>query len=197
MTQMGRPRAFDRDLAVDKAVLLFWRHGFDSTSLSQLKEELGISAASFYAAFGSKEGLFREAITRYVDSYGRATSPLWNSSISPSKALEQALTESARMQTDKAHPLGCLLVISTTTSAENEHLQTLLSKARRRIREGINACLLRARLEGEVSALVSIEILSEIFCVFLFGLTTQARDGASYESLKKAIDAMMALVRSG
>lgn len=192
MSQMGRPRAFDRDLAVDKAMLLFWRHGFDSTSLAQLKGELGISAASFYAAFGSKEDLFREAVDRYIGSYGRASDPLWDTTLPPIKGLEQALRASARMQTDQRHPLGCLLVIAaTTTSVESEHLQKLLAKARSRIRQGIRACLARAEAAGELSGRVDLDTLSEVFSTFLFGITTQARDGSPLDAQEKAISAMM------
>lgn len=196
MAQMGRPRAFDRDLAVDKAMFLFWKHGFDSTSLNMLKAELGISAASFYAAFGSKESLFREAVDRYISSYGRASSPLWDMSISPSQGLEQALRDSARMQTDQQHPLGCLLVIAaTTTSTENEHLQHLLSKARTRIRTGIKACLARAQAAGELNPVIDLDTVSEVFCVFLFGITIQARDGIPFDTLEGAISGMMSFIR--
>ena len=71
MARTGRPRAFDRDDAVDQAMQLFWQHGYDSTSLSLLKAALGggISAPSFYAAFGSKEALFDECVQRYLTTF--------------------------------------------------------------------------------------------------------------------------------
>jgi TetR/AcrR family transcriptional repressor for divergent bdcA len=177
-------------------MLLFWRHGFDSTSLTQLKDELGISAASFYAAFGSKEDLFREAVDRYVGGYGMASAPLWDTASSPRQALEQALRDSARMQTDRRHPLGCLLVIAVTTSSvETEHLQKLLRNARARIRGGIKSCLARAQQADELNGNVDVDTLAEVFCVFLFGITTQARDGISLEALDQAISAMMGFFR--
>jgi TetR/AcrR family transcriptional repressor for divergent bdcA len=198
LADMGRPRAFDRDQAVDKAMLLFWRHGFDSTSLSQLKEELGISAASFYAAFGSKEDLFREAVDRYIDSYGSVSGLLWDTAMSPIEALAQSLRDTARMQTDRRHPLGCLLVVAvTTTSVESEHLQKLLGKARARIRRGVKACLVRAHEARELNESVDVETLSDVLITFLFGITTQARDGATVESLEKAVSAMMFFIRRG
>ncbi|MFC3654132.1 TetR/AcrR family transcriptional regulator [Xanthomonas hyacinthi] len=77
MAQMGRPRNFDRSEAVERAMLLFWEHGYESTSLTRLREGIGgISAASFYAAFDSKEALFKEVVDRYVASYGQVTRPL-------------------------------------------------------------------------------------------------------------------------
>jgi TetR/AcrR family transcriptional repressor for divergent bdcA len=196
MAQMGRPRAFDRELAVDKAMLLFWRHGFDSTPLSLLKDELGISAASFYAAFGSKEGLFKEAVERYSNSYGKASAPLWDVSISPRDALEQALRAAAQMQTDRKHPLGCLLVLATTTtSADSEHLQELLAKARGRVRDGVKLCLTRAQHAGELAEQANLKALCDIFCTFMFGITIQARDGIPLAALEHAISGMMPLLR--
>lgn len=77
----GRPRTFDREAAVSQAMHLFWEHGYESTSLAQLKAAIGrgITAPSFYAAFGSKEALFREAVDRYLTltTHGRVTDSLW------------------------------------------------------------------------------------------------------------------------
>lgn len=71
MPRTGRPRTFNRDEAVAAAMILFWEYGFESTSLAQLKAAMGdISSASFYAAFKSKEDLFREVIDRYISMYG-------------------------------------------------------------------------------------------------------------------------------
>src|SRR6187402_395278 len=73
MSQRGRPRTFDRDAAIVSAMHLFWEHGYESTSLSQLKAAIGegISAPSFYAAFESKEALYKEALERYMEIYGK------------------------------------------------------------------------------------------------------------------------------
>ena len=98
MAQMGRPRTFDRQAAVEQAMFLFWQQGYESTSLSQLKASLGggISAPSFYAAFGSKEALFREAAQCYLDTFARVTECLWDDGLAPRAAIEQALRQSAR-----------------------------------------------------------------------------------------------------
>ena len=66
----GRPREFDRDQALRKAMLLFWQHGYEGTSMSALVEALGIASARIYAAFGSKEQLFREAVALYEEGEG-------------------------------------------------------------------------------------------------------------------------------
>ena len=99
MARMGRPRAFDRDDAVDQAMQLFWQHGYDSTSLALLKAELGggISAPSFYAAFGSKEALFDECVQRYLATFAQVTECLWDETLPPRQAIETALRQSARI----------------------------------------------------------------------------------------------------
>lgn len=83
MAQMGRPRTFDRDVAINQALHLFWEHGYDATSLSQLKANIGggITAPSFYAAFGSKQALFNEVMERYLNTHGRVTDSLDRKSV--------------------------------------------------------------------------------------------------------------------
>lgn len=196
MAQMGRPRSFDRSEAIEKAMLLFWEHGYESTSLAQLRESIGgISAASFYAAFDSKEALFKEVVDRYIASYGRATAPLWDDAMPPRQALEQALRNSARMQTDRKHPQGCLLVLAANTcSPENSHIQTMLAKERARTRNGMRHCLNRARQCGELSATKDVGTLTTVFDTFLFGITTQTRDGTPLAALERGITEMMTLL---
>ena len=109
MAQMGRPRTFDRDAAITQAMHLFWEHGYDSTSLSQLKANIGsgISAPSFYAAFGSKEALFKEVMERYLNTHGQVTASLFDLQLPAREAIERTLRGSARMQCEDGHPRGC------------------------------------------------------------------------------------------
>lgn len=106
MATMGRPRTFDRDMAITQAMHLFWEHGYESTSLSQLKAAMGngISAPSFYAAFGSKEALFQEVVERYQSSHGRVTEALFDAHLPPREAIELTLRRSAKMQSETGHP---------------------------------------------------------------------------------------------
>ncbi len=95
MPRTGRPRAFDRSAALDAAMRLFWEHGYETTSLDQLKRAMGsLSPASFYAAFGSKAALFKEALARYRSTYGQVTAPLYDQSLPPRQAIEQSLRAS-------------------------------------------------------------------------------------------------------
>ena len=65
----GRPKVFDRDAALDKAMKLFWQHGYEATSLADLVEATGAKAPTLYAEFTNKEGLFRAVLDRYIDRF--------------------------------------------------------------------------------------------------------------------------------
>src|ERR1700722_3582756 len=70
MVERGRPRAFDEEVVLDVAMRLFWEHGFDGTSMSELTEAMGINRRSVYAAFGNKEALFTASLERYLAGPG-------------------------------------------------------------------------------------------------------------------------------
>ena len=71
----GRPKVFDREAALDKAMTLFWQHGYEATSLADLVEATGAKAPTLYAEFTNKEGLFRAVLDRYITALPRNTKP--------------------------------------------------------------------------------------------------------------------------
>jgi AcrR family transcriptional regulator len=197
MAQMGRPRTFDRDVAIIQAMHLFWAHGYDATSLSQLKASIGggITAPSFYAAFGSKQALFHEVVERYLDTHGRVTESLFDTSLPPREAIELTLRRSAKMQTEPGHPRGCLVALGlmSACSEESKAISEPLARTRNLNRTGLLACVERAISTGELPATVIPAVLATAFDSFLLGLSTLARDGVSAATLDAAVDQMMAL----
>ncbi|MGF1276535.1 TetR/AcrR family transcriptional regulator [Acetobacter pasteurianus] len=193
MARTGRPREFDRDKALDAALTLFWTQGYEPTSLNQLKACMGnISPASFYAAFGSKEALFREVVQRYLETYGQVMEPLWDETRTPRDAIEQTLRRSARMQTTHSHPTGCLIVLGASNcSPENQSVQMLLAAERARTRKGIKACVDRAVANGELPPSPATETLPNLFTTFLHGMACEARDGDRAKKLNAAITTLM------
>lgn len=193
MARTGRPREFDRDKALDAALMLFWTQGYEPTSLNQLKACMGnISPASFYAAFGSKKALFREVVQRYLETYGQVTAPLWDETLAPRDAIEQTLRRSARMQTTRSHPTGCLIVLGASNcSPENQSVQTLLAAERARTRKGMKACVDRAVANGELPPSPATETLPTLFTTFLHGMACEARDGNRAKKLEAAITTLM------
>ena len=195
MAQMGRPRTFDRQAAVEQAMFLFWQHGYESTSLSQLKATLGggISAPSFYAAFGSKEALFREAAQCYLDTYAKVTECLWDDSLAPREAVELALRQSARMQSGAGHPPGCMVALGSMSAPTAEHalVAAPLTASRARTRAGFVRCVERAVAAGDLPAETDASALAAVFDGFLSGVSIMARDGVGHAVLDAAISALM------
>jgi AcrR family transcriptional regulator len=193
----GRPRQFDRDQAVRQAMYLFWENGYESTSLSQLKASIGsgITAPSFYAAFGSKEALFRETVSCYLNSHGQVTEALWNTDLAPRRAVELTLQQSASMQYEAGHPKGCMVALGVMSacSPENKPLLQLLENARQRTRAGLKRCLEEAIRSGELKSDTQVAALVVVFDSFLLGISTQARDGVPLTGVELAISQIMAM----
>ncbi|WP_421446626.1 TetR/AcrR family transcriptional regulator, partial [Agrobacterium tumefaciens] len=193
--QMGRPRTFDRDAAIAQALNLFWEQGYESTSLSQLKAAIGngISAPSFYAAFGSKEALFQECVAVYLATYAQVTECLWDTNLRPREAVEQALRRSARMQCERGHPKGCMVALGVMSapSPELSAVTAPLTRSRARTRAGIRASIERAIAAGEFANDVDSRALTTVFDSFLVGLSTLARDGVGLQVMNAAIALVM------
>ena len=195
MARTGRPREFDRDSALVAAMQIFWRQGYESTSLHQLREVMGgLSAASFYGAFGSKESLYREALARYLNTHGQVVAPLYDETLKPRDALEQALRRSARMQTDERLPQGCMIVLSAANaSPENNHLQAFVAAERQRTRTAIRHCIERAVVSGELQPDADTEGLATLTEALLVGMSVQARDGVSNSAIEAAVSRLLQL----
>jgi AcrR family transcriptional regulator len=197
MAQMGRPRTFDRDVAITQALHLFWEHGYDATSLSLLKANIGggITAPSFYAAFGSKQALFKEVMTRYLETHGRVTDSLFDSTLPPREAIELTLRRSAKMQCEADHPKGCLVALGMMSACSHESttISQPLAEARALNRAGMVACIERAIASKELPATVVPDALATVFDSFLLGLSTLARDGVAHATLDEAVTQIMSV----
>lgn len=191
----GRPRSFDRDAAVVSAMHLFWEQGYEATSLSQLKAAMGggISAPSFYAAFGSKEALYGEALDRYLERHGHVTASLHDPSVEPREAIRLALQRSAKMQCEAGHPRGCLveLGVVTTSAPGGEAIAERLRRVRGRTRDGFRACVERGLRSGALRPSTDPASLAAAFDSVFRGLAVLARDGVRHATIQKAVaDAM-------
>ncbi len=195
MPRTGRPLQFDRNGALDAAMRLFWHQGYESTSLNQLKQAMGgLSAASLYGAFGSKEGLYREALARYMETHGQVIAALRDATLGPRAALERALRQSARLQTDPDLPKGCMLVLSAANaSPENAHLQALVAAERQRTRDAVRQCLDRAVASADLRPDADLDGLATLADALLVGMSVQARDGVPLAAIEAAISSLLLL----
>lgn len=194
MAKVGRKRIFDRDKAVHDAMHLFWEYGYEATSISLLNAKIGggITPPSFYAAFSSKENLFREVVDHYTATHGKTISSLWDEDVSPRQAIELALRRSAKMQTERTHPKGCLLVLSShSCSPKHINVQRILTKRRICIGNGFQQCVQRAVNLGFLPSNTIVKAYSAGLYSFFLGFSMQARDGVKYSVLDNAITIAM------
>jgi len=188
----GRPRAFDREEALNTAMDLFWRHGFEGTSTAQLTAAIGIAPPSLYAAFGSKEALFRETLALYGQRYGGFLSQPMSGTGSARAAVEQMLQAAARQFTDAQHPLGCMVAAGELQASEAQGALVAEVAGRRHAAQlAIRARLNRARQDGELPAVTDTAALAAYFAMVVQGLAVQARDGAKPALLKRLADLAM------
>src|SRR5437899_8096676 len=125
----GRPRGFDRDAALERAIEVFWRQGYEGTSVADLTRAMRINPPSLYAAFGDKERLYLEALARYQQGRRDELGPLLSEAPTARQAIERLLHEAARLYAQPDAPSGCMLMLSCTGCADAS-LQSELGKRR-------------------------------------------------------------------
>ncbi|WP_413735756.1 TetR/AcrR family transcriptional regulator [Sodalis sp. RH21] len=191
----GRPKQFDRDIALDKALEMFWRHGYEATSMADLVDATGAKAPTLYAEFGNKEGLFRAAVERYVTKFAeKGKALLTRPGSTVSEAIESFLRAAAVMFTDKTLPSGCFIICtSAALSASSEDVAQLL-RTRHHLQENTLREFLSARqANGELPAQTNTAVLAKYLACTLQGMSVQARDGATHEDLDSIVSTLMAV----
>ena len=147
----GRPREFDRDKALTRARDLFWARGYEGVSMSDLVKVLGIASARIYAAFGSKEKLFREAIKLYESQEGGFADRALAEEPTVAGAIERLLREAIELYTRKQGPRGCMVVSSAMNcSIENIRVGEWLAEHRRARTATIVKRMKKAVRDGEL-----------------------------------------------
>ncbi|MFF7651107.1 TetR/AcrR family transcriptional regulator [Streptomyces sp. NPDC007983] len=194
MSPVGRPRVFDLEAVLDAAMLLFWEQGYEATSLAQLREATGLSSASLYGAFGSKDGLFERAVEHYVSGPGSITDVAADEALSPRDAVARLLHGSIDMQTDPSHPRGCLIALSGTLGAPEAGEAARKAVAARRgvDRARIRECVVRGIGAGHLAEDTDVDGATAMIHGFLLGVSTQVRDGVPARDLHAAADALLA-----
>lgn len=194
MAARGRPRGFDRDLALRKALDLFWERGYEGTSLSDLTAAMGIASASLYAAFGSKESLFREIMGLYGATAGEPPRRALREEPTTRGAIEAMLRATADSITQPDTPHGCMLIIAAPTGAiENSRVREFLAATRRDMFETIKDRLARGVTDGDlVASAAGLDGIARYYTTVVQGLSIQARDGASRADLEEVVSCAMA-----
>jgi AcrR family transcriptional regulator len=187
----GRPRSFDREAALQRAIKVFWKHGYEATSIADLTRAMGINPPSLYAAFGDKEKLFMEAVDRYIEERRAAVARAFEEPTAR-RAVERWLTEAANALARSGGPRGCLLVMSDTNcSTHSKHVQTALACRRAAMTKLLKSRIDRGVKEGDVPAGTDTAALADFYSVVIQGMVMLARDRTSRKSLLAAVEAAM------
>ncbi|WBU64287.1 TetR/AcrR family transcriptional regulator [Paracoccus aerodenitrificans] len=193
----GRPREFDRDAALAKARDAFWSRGYEGVSITDLVDTLGLASARIYAAFGSKEKLFREAVVLYDEGEGGFATRALAEEPTAAGAIERSLREAVETYTREGRPQGCMVVSAATNcAAENDGVRKFLADYRRRRNTSLVERLERAVTEGELQLDTDAQALGDYYATVLHGLSVQARDGVSRARLLVTIPTMMLAIQS-
>ncbi|WP_315779122.1 MULTISPECIES: TetR/AcrR family transcriptional regulator [unclassified Bradyrhizobium] len=180
---IGRPRTFDRDTALDQAMEVFWRHGYEGATIAQLTDAMGINPPSLYAAFGSKEALLRAALDRYT-----ARREAWMDEVLSAPTAREVtarmLMGVAEKQTDPSNPPGCLLVqggLACGSGSANVPFE--LAARRAQTEEQLRQRFDRAKGEGDLAATADPAALARYVSAVITGMSVMASSGADREAL--------------
>ncbi len=173
-------------------MMLFWRQGYEGASLSDLTTAMGIGPASLYAAFGSKEALFREALARYRSGVGSGLPRILNGAATGRQAIRLLLEGAAATLTRRAQPRGCMIVLSALHGfAESTDLDRELQQCRAEDAEMILDRIKKSVADGELPNSCNPAAMAAFYMAILQGMSVQARDGATRASLIAIADQAM------
>jgi AcrR family transcriptional regulator len=194
MARLGRPRTFSRDEALLQAMELFWALGYEGATLSDLQRAMGgITAPSFYAAFGSKEKLFREAVELYGKTQGTPMARALAQGPTARASIEGLLRAAADSFSQPGKPRGCLLLLGAINCMPaNQSVQDHLRGQRAHRQKVIHQRLQRGVTEGDLPPGANLNALAAFYTTILDGLSIQARDGAARKALRTTVDCAMA-----
>ena len=186
LTTMGRPREFEIDDAIETATGLFWRNGYEGTSLSDLTKAIGISPPSLYFAFGSKEGLFRKVIERQNPQLIKLAESAFRKP-TPRAVAKHFLHGYADVLTDPLHAPGCLALNSSLPCAAGDPLREWLAELREQMRARFRDRFAEARGGEGLPAGMDADSLARLVLVIAWGMAVEAQSGASRKDLRRTI----------
>jgi len=178
VTPVGRPREFDADLALDRALELFWRNGYEGASINEIADAMGVSKPSLYSAFGDKESLYLRALARYGERQRSVHARVLEAEPDARRAVESLLLSAVEALADPDKPSGCMVVSGTTSCTSPgvpESVKHALVEALHGGGRAIEARLARAKRDGQLPASTDVTALAVYFNTVLAGLSVQAR----------------------
>lgn len=180
----GRPRLLDRQKGIEIAERLFWSRGYENTSTTELTAAMGVTPPSLYAAYSSKENLFREALDFYATAETSERFRLFAEAPTGFEAVKIYLTDTAQAISDPSKPKGCMISASLIHySDENAGAAGMVAAGRSFLRETLQSRFEQSVREGELPRDVDIAGLVRFYAAIVQGMSVQASDGATTEEL--------------
>jgi AcrR family transcriptional regulator len=188
----GRPRGFDRDYVLDRAMYLFWERGYETTSVSELTEAMGITPPTLYSFFGDKKRLFLEAVDRYQSGPGCFGEKALTEEPTAERSMRRLLLDAVASFSNPKGPKGCIVVLGATNCAvESSDIFEALADRRRAAEAAVRKRIAAGRAAGELAEDADVDALAGLITATLYGLAIKARDGASRATLRKIVEQTM------
>jgi AcrR family transcriptional regulator len=186
--RIGRPRSFDIDRALDRALQVFWQKGYEGASLSDLTKAVGVNRPSLYAAFGDKEALFRKALDRYLNGPAAYTQEALKEPTARA-VVERLLRGATDLNTAPRNPGGCLTVQGALACGEAaDSIRQELAVYRAAGEAALRRRFRRAKSEGDLPATVNPADLARYVATIVYGMAVQAAGGASRDKLQHVVE---------
>lgn len=190
----GRPVSFDRETVLERAMHVFWRQGYETSTVQDLTAAMGITAPSLYSAFGDKEGLYMEAVTYYRSRYGPGQHGRSILAGAPTarEAIRSLLFEAAVLMGDPDTPAGCMVVNSAINrTSGSSRVQDMVANCRAESENDICLRIERGIADGDVPPDTDARSLAKFYTTVMAGMSIQARDGLDCEGMQRVISSAM------
>jgi AcrR family transcriptional regulator len=182
-TRVGRPRTFNQEQALDRAMHVFWEKGFEGASMHDLTSAMGIQPASLYAAFGNKEAMFELALAHYLAGPASFMSAALEES-SAYAVAERILRQTAEFLTARRARYGCMTIQAALVGGkETRGVRQKLIRLRLRAQNALRRRFEQSKSDGELPEHVDAAALADLITCVFQGMTVQAIDGADREQL--------------
>lgn len=186
---VGRPREFELDDAVRKAMGVFWDRGYHDASLPDLLEGMELSRGSFYKAFVDKRGVYLLALDVYVDDAVRKTGEILHSNPSPKAAIKEAFSRQVEESSGREGLRGCFVVLSAVEMLPaDEEVSTRIARLFRRLQNLYAAAIIRAQALGEIDPGLDERTLARFLVCQIQGMRVLGKTGADRDATKAMVD---------
>lgn len=191
----GRPREFDTNAALDKAITRFSEYGYHGTSITDLNACLGLTSGSIYKAWGDKRGLFLAALDRYMTQRGEAIAACLASELSGKKKIEVLLTQYALLSSEVAGRTGCLVIESAVELAlADKEISGLIAAQQTRREEQLLRLLEEGQMDGSIRTEVNAASMAKLLLALQQGMRILGKTGSDTSTMLGMVAELMRLL---